>query len=475
MTTGNNTVDNNLETPDGFRPSGFIKYYLKYHKMRTDAEDNFAVLLAIQMLGQMFGYDCYHCINPDVIRHNMYLALIGISSLSRKSTAQRIAKESYVEDENLPNDITPESLLDELAKKSKGMLWYGEWTYLLKGIGSKNYMGRIVEILNEIFDCPLKFERKIKTDDEPTIIDKAYLSFNTTCTPAMLEKYVNREMMEGGFFARFLITMGKLSIKPRWRLKPEIDLMKEKITNFLKIVESLFFAENVVKFELTDDALERFKEIELELSKHTKISPFMGRYANYILSIADILLISDLLGEYLYNGKLYELKKFNKLSGVSKVSSVSVVSKVSLDKQDNTYKELENELSKLTQVIRLPPLTPLHSIRVKTEYIDQAYEVIKPSIEYANELAEYVDVEIPIIKLERIIKKHEKMERRLAMRHSNLNARDMKLAVETLEQQGKVYGSIEKSVDSRGVEHSTQYIQWRTDDDEGVINPKGVK
>ena len=449
-----------MTSANGFRPSGLIKYYLKYHKMRTDAEEKFAILLCIQMIGEALGYHCVHYINPDVVRHNMYLALIGISSLSRKSTAQRIAKETYIEDGNFPNDFTPEAILEELALKSKGMVWYGEWTYLLKGVGNKGYMGRIVEVLNDIFECPVEYKRKIKTEDEYVEIKNAYLSFNTTCTPAMLEKYVNREMMEGGFFARFLIIDGEVSQKPRWRMSPEVTLMQKKIKWIIEKIELLTMGEGEVGFELDDEALVRFREIDDELSKNDKVGAFAGRYSNYILPIADILFISDVLGEFL-NGNLRELDKYNTLMDLlrklGRLGKVVKLGRLGKDNMDTSCRGLNNDDNNLIGYT-LPNLPNLDNIiQIPSYYVDQAYEIIKPCMKYVVELANYVDVDVPIIILERYLKKHPTVRRSEAMCNTNLNANQMDHAVRTLVDQSKVDVVEKENIDTG---KKTTWLRW---------------
>jgi len=90
----------------GFKPNGFIKYYINYHKLRTDAEERFATLLCIQMIGEALGYDCVHYVNPDVVRHNMYLALIEFHL-------------EHCPDAPIGSKIVIFKLLEELSKKGK--------------------------------------------------------------------------------------------------------------------------------------------------------------------------------------------------------------------------------------------------------------------------------------------------------------------------------------------------------------------
>ena len=436
---------------------------MKYHSLRTVAHPMFAKLLAIQMLGHTFGYDCVHLIQPGEVRHNMYLALIGKSSVSKKSTTQTIARNVYPTDMTLSEDWSPEGLIGDLEEMPYGMMWYGEWTYLLKSIGSHSYMSRAIEILNLIFDCPYRFKRKLKNDTFE--IKEPYISINTTCTEEMLEEHIKSEMMHGGFFARFLMFKGEIEPAPRKRLSPKASGMHKNIEYVLRKLVA-FDALNTVRFEFTDEALKRYNEIQMEwYKKYDDVGSFVGRYTNYIVSIADILAISDCLEPFMCDERvsgLDEFIKFSELSTYKKSSSVYIPPELA-----NSLLSTEGERvpQKVANSLRIRVTTDgTEIIQIPKYYVDEAIKIIKPCLDYVNELAEYVDVLLPIRKLEKYIRIHKNVSLSKAMRSTKLNSDQMKLAMSTLEQQGKVYGSKETKKDSRGVKHTAQYIHWRTDE-----------
>ena len=442
----------------------FVDYYVKYHSLRTVGHPMFARLLAIQMLGHTFGYDCVHLIQPGEVRHNMYLALIGKSSVSKKSTTQKIARNVYPTDMTLSEDWSPEGLIGDLEEMPYGMMWYGEWTYLLKSIGSHSYMSRAVEILNLIFDCPARFKRKLKNDVYE--VKEPYICINTTCTEEMLEEHIKREMMHGGFFARFLIFKGDIEPALRKRLSPKASGMHKNIEYVLRKLVA-FDALNTVRFEFTDEALARYNEIQMGWYKEfEKVGSFVGRYTNYIVSIADILAISDCLAPFMCDERVSELGEFSKFSELGrekKSSSVYIPPKSTNSLVSTEGERVVNTLPNSLAIRVTDDGTEI--IQIPKYYVNEAIKIIKPCLDYVNELAEYVDVMLPIRKLEKYIRKHKNVSISKAMRDTNLNADTMKLAKDTLEQQGKVYGSKETKKDRRGVKHTAQYIHWRTDDE----------
>lgn len=416
---------------NGFRDN-LVKQYVYYHSLRTDAEIHFAILLIVQMIGHLLGYDCVNTLAPDEAHHNMYVALIGTSTLSRKSTAQRIAKIVYPQDMCHPDECSPEQLIAEMDENSGNFIWYGEWSYMLKCIGGKgtHFMSRIVEIMNHIFDCPKQYRKNLrekKGNKTEFIIKRPHLSFNTTCTEEMLIKYIDDEMVHGGFFARFLICSGKEKSDKRKRITPEVKRLQKNFQFILSKIPSLTMGTSLI-FDFTDEAMQRHYELEKELSKYTTIGSFAGRCSNYLASIADIIIVAEALAPFLNNpdglnevGQLYEIINAEKT-------------------KDEEGREL---------------------IKVTPEYLDMAYEIIKPCLDYTRQLVETVGIAKPIAKLKRYLQKYKNSTYSDAMRNCNLDKAQMNLAVDTLERQGLIFTNmLEKVANNR--EYSLKKLSWKT-------------
>jgi len=483
---------------------GFVEEYVRYHKLSTDASTDFANLLAVQILGHQLGRNSVHLIQPDLVHLNMYLALVGQSSTSRKTTAQNLAKKIYPYHKQHHEDIgSPEQFIAELADHPNYFMWYGEWSYMLKAITTGGYMSRIAEILNVMFDCPNSYTRtlrKSKHGESEFVIEEPYLSLNTSVTEEVLLKFVNEEMIHGGFFARFLIIKGKSSPKPRHKLPIEASILKKKLTDVLRIVGDL--GENSkTYFEFSDEATERFNEIEMELYKIDGIKSFIGRYTNYLIAIADILYISDLLGKYLptndseYIGQLSKLTKLTSLSQLTNISTYMRDNRDTFDKvqgvifarkrvnDDNHHidplvkakwekdeektikkerminKSENNHLEKKSMINKKGKKSP---IIIEKKYVNRAYKLILPCINYVKELSNYTDVVFPVTKLERFMKKNPIVDHSNAMRKTHLNSKDMELARTTLVEQGVLECELDTKV-VNGREYATNILKWKGD------------
>jgi hypothetical protein len=410
-----------------------------YHKIKTDAPEIFATLEGCQMIGHLMGRNCVHLIQPDAVYHNMYLALIGESTISRKSTSQRIGREVFPRDLCHPEEASPEQFLVELSEHSNFFAWYGEFTYLMKGINGAGWMARMAEIMNHIFDCPATYTKRLRERDGNRVefvINDAYLSFNTTCTPEMMEKYVNAETMSGGFLARFLMAEGNPQPRPRGRLSPDVKLFRKRVYRMFLEVQRLSQTTNDEKitFEMTDGALKRYNEIEQELYKRKNILPFVGRYSNYIISIADVLVISDAMAEYMaepWNVNYPRIKKLDKLNQLDYLDK--------LDKSNN---------------INRSNFTNLSSIVVSKDYVDKAYDIIKPCFEYVEKLKTYVDVFLPYSKVKKQIDKHGTIDHSTLQRNTHLKPFELEMAIKMLKDEDYIKIEI---VEQKGTKNKKIY------------------
>ena len=390
---------------------GFVEQFELYHKTCTDAPPEFGRLLAIQILGHAMGYQPRHLIQPSAVRHNMYLGLVGKSTVTRKSTSQDMAKYVYPLDRALSEEVTPEQLTVDLSEEPEQIQWLGEFTGLLKGVTGRGYMARLVELYNDLHGCPRLYRRKIrgtKGSANYFEIEKAYLSLNSTTTPEMLKKHITDELVEGGFLARWLLVKGEPKPRPRGKLSPNVEYLKKGIQDTLLAVVKM---DNDVMFEFSDEAFERFHEIEVEAYAFNEALPFAGRYLNYVVSIADILLISDAIGEA--GEKLYTLSKLIQLQ--------HYIQLIRLGKPNG-----EKGINHTNRLI------------VSKEYVDRAWVIVKPCLEFADELIRYVKFDYPTAKLMDIVKKYGRISHSVAMRNTGLTAKQMAAARTTLEQMGLI-------------------------------------
>lgn len=417
----------------------FLSIFEDYHRYRTDAPRNFATLTGIQMLGHAMGWNSIHLIQPSAVHHNMYVLLDGKSTLSRKDTTQDLAKEVYPMDRWAPNDYTPERFIGFLSEQPERFQWMGEFSKELKRIKRGGYMTDMIELWNEFHKCPYYYRRELrrerKKDGEEKKkslfeVTKTYLSLHSTITPEMLKKYVDEELMSGGALARWLIVKGIPNPKPRGRLPSDTFILADRLQFQLEQVVRMG-REEPTAFEFTDEALAKYNEIEKEAYKHELALPFAGRYLNYVVSIADILAVSDALGVALERDRLSDLGSLNKL--IELIDLGIEVESVRATRFVKSIKSL-NQLPK--------------------EYVERAWKEVKPCLEYAETLVEYVKMEKPVAILKDYLREHNPATRSKTLQFTGLSAGRLDYAEETLRRQEFLIVISYKKVDRRGTKHS---------------------
>lgn len=378
---------------------GFVERSQDYYKKSTDARIQYGRAISIQLLGHTLGWETVNLIQPKAVHHNCNVVLIGESTISRKSTVQELGQDVFPEERMMLSEPTPERFVGELAKDPQRVQFLGEFTGLIKGINSGSYMSRLAELYNDFHGCPKIYTRGLaehKGKESTFVLNKVYLSVNSTITPAMMKQYLTEELAVGGFLPRWLVVYGDALPKPRKRLAPDILKLGESLRYDL---QRLYGYKRDLSFVLDDGALTRFNEIEAEsYKKYEKVMAFVGRYQNYVISFADIIATSDAVGKMI---ETEAIDFVSTLSGLLKLND-----KISIDGMNQAW--------------------------VPKEYIDRAWAIIEPCLEYATTLIDYVMLDKPVAKLMEYLKKVKYANHSDAMQHTHLSAKQMHEAVQTL-------------------------------------------
>jgi len=148
------------------------------------------------------------------------------------------------------------------------------------------------------------------------------------------------------------------------------------------------------------------------------VGSFAGRYSNYLVAIADILAVCDKLDD------IETLKKADNITDLFDLNSNG-------------------------------------NIEIDEKYIESAWEILKPHIEYAQKLIKIIRLDKPVRKLSKYLEGKKKVWWADAMNATGLNKIQMKLAFDTLEQCGKVELNEEETQTMRNREYVKRYIVVR--------------
>ena len=224
------------------------------------------------------------------------------------------------------------------------------------------------------------------------------------------------------------------------RLHPIVEELQEHFEKVIRLIID-FSSRLKIDFELTDDALKRFNEIETKLyNDYDDILPFIGRYMEYIVSIADLMYFSD----YLYretdiDSLLDERFEFNDLTDLTYLTNltkdIAVVkdSIIKLVKRVNRVKSVKLVGNTLGEDL------VLNSIGVDKEYINRAYQFIKERLDYVRKLQEYVSLSKPVSKVKSFLNENAPTTKSFIMQRTHLDKYLLERAVETLDLGGQNY------------------------------------
>jgi len=434
----------------------FLELLAQYMESITDADPLFTKFMGVQLLGHLLSKNSHINVTPGIERMNLYITLVGSSILARKTLVQESVMYLYPENKVLPNESTAEKFIDNLAQTPDGIWSYGELSTLLKHIKGRSYLSTVSEVMNNLY----RYEGKVYTRDTKgggkVSIPNPYPSFNSTLTTEVLEQESTSEMLHGGFFGRIIFIPGKDGKRPR-RTVPE-DVFY--IRNSLKKASSrLSEADLKLEFRFSEEALELINQIELRLT-HRKLKAIASRYAHSMIKIAAILKFNDTIvfeksnrskgskSDPLSETLLQECteKSQDGKSNRSRNSSFSPINPPStFDPDDfgcyNPNDEYSDSTTITTNTINTnytmtTSLTP-SIIEVESRYVQEAYEMILPCIEFMEKVSEYAEMNKKyIIKFRRYVEENYPVSRRQLMQFQNMTLSEVKSAEDTLGSDG---------------------------------------
>lgn len=221
----------------------FISKYVDHWVGRNDAYPDYHFASALSMLSiaadRIIGVPTK---NMGMIRTNLWILMLGVSSFSRKTTALRpVRRFTYVGEgklntpvlNQLPDTFTPESLIEDLAENQKAFHLKDECAQILSGMNKKTYMVDLRDLFCSLYDGD-PFSRKLRTKVGQSSYfraDNPYLSMQWATTPDNFYKSTSILDATSGFLLRFL------PVFPQYPKEimgieignPDIDKVEEKL------------------------------------------------------------------------------------------------------------------------------------------------------------------------------------------------------------------------------------------------------
>lgn len=278
---------------------GIIEKYVEYGHKCTKTDDEFHRFCGYVLVSQTVVDRLVMRLPHGTYRPNLWLLLIGPSTLSRKTTAMYLAMEILEEaglENFMPTDFSPEGLIDFMEKMPRGYMWLDEVSSLFAS-SRKDYMSGSKELMMKLYSGKSVHKELVKGTK---FIKDPSLGIVGTTTPQGMQKTFGTEDMFSGYGARFLHIYHSCSFE--WRAMQWLDQDTIKKQNALiqciKDLRLKFQAEKEAK--LSDEALDLFNEWDEELFELLssgealeELNSLYGRLVDYVLKLAMVIEVSE--------------------------------------------------------------------------------------------------------------------------------------------------------------------------------------
>jgi len=278
-----------LVTEDEYEnfPQTFLDDYVAWGSEATDATPEYHELSGAILLSAVLADGIHLKTSFGKIVPNLWGLILGESTLTRKTTAMRMAMDFLTEldpDCLLATSGSVEGVLSGLADRPKktSMYFRDEVAGFFSEIQKKDYLSGMAEALAHLYDCPAVDHRRLRKETI-TIVSPVFIFFGGGIRDRVYET-VHEDLFYSGFLPRFLIVSGEADmerVRPmgppptdtkhairREDLRIRLADLKELYTNtvMVKIGSQSTDMQRDVEAKLTPEAWERIAVIETRLT-----------------------------------------------------------------------------------------------------------------------------------------------------------------------------------------------------------------
>ena len=273
--------------------NSIIHQYLEWAKEATDAVEEYHELACAILLSALVASGIRLHVEFGDIVPNLWGLILGDSTLTRKTTAMDMAMDILMEvdqDAIVASDGSVEGIILAVSKRPKmvSVFFRDEVAGLFESMQKKQYMAGMVETFTKMYDVPKTYPRLL-SKDVVTLREPVFIFFGGGITERTYS-LINEHYVIGGFLPRFLIVTGYTDVD---RIRPtgprrsiDIEKKEELLTLFKHLsntynsyveVEAAgqsFELEREIEAVLTDEAWEKFHQVEKDLTTVARDSSF---------------------------------------------------------------------------------------------------------------------------------------------------------------------------------------------------------
>lgn len=198
----------------------FVERYMKFAEPLTEAPRTFHFYMAYVILSQVIGRRLYYeGAGSFPLSPNLWVVLIGASSITKKSTTLRIATDHvmrhiFADEFRVAAEGSHEGFMEDLEKKPSCLIAHAEFANLM-GWLNKDYNASLLGALTDLYDQPLVYRRRVGTrkDARTYEIKEPFINIATCSTIDWFNKSIKEDAVTGGFLPRFNIVIEKADTK----------------------------------------------------------------------------------------------------------------------------------------------------------------------------------------------------------------------------------------------------------------------
>jgi len=268
---------------------------MTYTAKFSESPPVFHLATLFQTVACLVGRSRYIVQGEDNIYPNVYTLVVAPSSLHKKTSAIRLLKQNLNRLQAMKGFIgqvgSPEGLFGALQENGgSAVCFYSEAGQLLAQAVSKKYMGDILEMLNDLYDCP-DFYRKRLSSGSKTANNVCFNLIGASQLDS-LTKHVRESDLLSGFLPRFAVVFDD-RLQPHMVRRPAPDMkLQNKIVSHLN--EILKACQEPTAMDLTRDAWEYFEswgndKYMQAVVAPPQIQPMYGRLETHALKFCIII------------------------------------------------------------------------------------------------------------------------------------------------------------------------------------------
>lgn len=263
---------NDLKFTCKLSDNNYIQEYVSKISELTDSYKEYHYASVYGLISMVIDRKAVIKMKQGHIYSNLWLFCLGTSSISRKSTALKRAKEfanSFNSARCMPGDFSQESMIEILSNESKQWFFKDEAGGFLTNI-QKTYMQGTRDVLCSMYDNE-DYHRKLRTtkNGENTFdVINPYLTIIFATTFDTFKRSTSFIDMTSGFLYRFLYFIPRHNNRTYMPLMPEddsdiVDLsdLKDKLRKLYMLFLS---GKEPIEFKLSDFGLKYYQEWQRE-------------------------------------------------------------------------------------------------------------------------------------------------------------------------------------------------------------------